>query len=127
VIDNSLKVQQFGGPVVRVLPGKASFSRGSIFYVNDDWLWFETPNNQTSRIVVRMDRKKQAARIQAIPTAGWRHWLERLYNWLTHRYEDIPLAIVNCRDWQVTEVVDIRECPLPEGAECLGYPGISSA
>jgi len=108
-MDHTLEVQQFSGPVVRVLPGQAAFARENVLYRNDEWLWVETPNNQTSQIVVRMDRKQQQARIEAVPVTGWRAWLGRIVNRFTRRYKDIPLASVECNDWQVTAVQDLRE------------------
>lgn len=112
MIDNALRVQQFSGPIVRVLPGQAAWLKEKVYYTNDDWLWVEVPNNRRSRVVVRMDRKRQRARIQAVPVSGWRYWLERLYNWCTRRYDDIALALVECQEWTVTEVIDLRESPM---------------
>ena len=106
-MDDSLEVVPFDiGLAVKVLPGVASSSR--VFY-STDGAWVETPNNRQSLIVVRMDRKKQEVRVRAIRMNGWRHILERIYNWFMHRYEDIPLAIVECENGEVTDVQDPRK------------------
>ena len=105
-LEHELEVQRFSGPITRVLPGMAMFPMDQTMYFNEDWKWIEVPNGR-STIVVRRDRKKQETRIQVLPT-GWRRFMERIYNWFTHRYTDIPLASVTCEDHVVTEIDDKR-------------------
>jgi len=92
---------------VMVRPGSAIFARHSMFYFNEDNLYIKVPNNRTSTIVIRRDRKKQIAYIHVI-SYGWRRFLERIYDLFTRRYYDIPLADVEYRDGVAVGLEDRR-------------------
>jgi len=89
-----------------VLSGVAVFPKTKTFYWNGGSVMLEPPNGR-SLIVVRRDSKKQLAHIQTLPT-GWHRLPERVYNWFTRRYVDIPLAWVECEGGAVTKIEDKR-------------------
>jgi hypothetical protein len=104
---NDLQVIGDGGEVVKVLHGMAVFPKVKTMYWNDGSVRLKAPNGR-SLIVVRRDRKEGITRVH-IRRVGWRRILERIYNWFTRRYIDIPLAWVECKNGVVAEIDDVRQ------------------
>jgi hypothetical protein len=104
---HELAVKKLSGPTVGIMRGAAWFRNSWTVYCNSEAALIDVPDGR-SLIVIRKDNKAQEIRLQAAPT-GWRKLLEQIYNWFAHRYEDIPLAEVSCRDGVVTDVQDTRQ------------------
>ena len=117
VANLTLAVRAEEGNTVGISRGCGWFDKPPTFYYNSKSVQLNVPNGH-NRVIVRCDRKKQEVRICLLPT-GWRRILERIYNWFTRRYADIPLAEVECRDGIVTadDVQDARPFVENRGAE----------
>jgi hypothetical protein len=104
---NDLQVIGGGGGMIKVLHGMAVFPKVKTMYWNEGNVILTAPNGR-SLIVVRLDRREGITGVH-IRCVGWRRTLERIYNWFTCRYIDIPLAWVECKNGMVVEINDVRQ------------------
>ena len=75
-----------------------------IFYVSDSVVFKIIPDG-ASDVVVRSDKRDGLARLRVIKRQRW--WT-RLWNRITRRYADVPLAHVLCEGREIKRITDTR-------------------